>query len=109
MNADKWLVITQQWEIVNSTSPLPISSSQFKQELLVLMNDSKNNLWATRILNKINKLLDATTVDKYWNVIEDNEAQLKALKLLLQLQWIDSWPKVINLFNFPSQNENIRY
>ncbi len=85
-----------------------LSSSNFKQELASAILKEKN-LWVQRILLKIDKLLDAKTTDKQWNIIDDNESQIKALKLLLQLQWLDLWPKVINLFHLPSPNERIRY
>lgn len=96
--------------IYNWVKTLSPSSSNFKEELMVAMQQEEN-LWVKRILTKIDTLLDATTVDKFWNIIQDNAAQLKALELLLKLQWMDVWNKWINinLFNIPNPNEKLWY
>jgi hypothetical protein len=68
------------------------------------------NMWAKRILEKIDKLLDCTIVDKFWNVIPDNQSQIKALELLLKLQWMQVWGWWINLFiNIPWPNERLSH
>lgn len=86
-----------------------ISSNHFREELLVAMN-TEENLWAKRILTKVNELLDCTTVDKFWNTIPDNQSQLRALELLLKLQWMQVWGWWINLFiNMPWPNDKLNY
>jgi hypothetical protein len=49
-------------------------------------------------------------VDKFWNEIPDNQSQLKALELLLKVQWMDvGWWRVNLIFNMPPPNEPMRY
>ena len=100
-------------EIKKEETPSPdtslINIPDFKRELAIAISNNKH-LWTDRILKKIDSLLDATTTDKRWVIIPDNNAQIEALKLLLKLQWMNVWPTInFNLLHIPNPNEKLRY
>lgn len=112
MNTNQ-LITKEEYELLKS-NPDKLnelaSSDHFKKELKGLLSLNPEQLWPIRIIKKIDELLEATMVDKFWNEIPDNQSQLKALELLLKVQWMDvGWWRVNLIFNMPAPNEPMRY
>lgn len=85
-------------------------SKDIWKELLASL--SSKGVGSDKMAEKLNSLLDATTINNNWDVMTDNKVQLDTLKLLLKLHWADiSSNKIqINLFNnMPWKNDSLNY
>ncbi len=71
---------------------------------------SNIDVWWKELATKLKSLLSAKTLNAKWDEMDDNKAQLEALKLILKMHWLKMWWDInINLFNIPNPNERLKY
>ena len=90
---------------------LPVASQWIRQEVLLT---EMREAWITewRLAKTIWRLLDAKTMSHTWEIIEDNAAQIQAVKLALKvsgMKWMSDGPQIAIFNNIPSPNEPLRY
>lgn len=89
----------------------PIVSQWIEQNALLTEMRSAG-ITENKLARTIGRLLDAKTMSNSWEIIEDNAAQIQAVKLALKIsgmKWMSEWPQIAIFNNIPSPNEPLRY
>lgn len=99
-----------EMEVVNNHNA-PIVSQWIEQN--ALLSEMRNaGITENKLARTIGRLLDAKTMSNSWEVIEDNAAQIQAVKLALKIsgmKWMSEGPQIAIFNNIPSANEPLRY
>lgn len=86
------------------------SNNDFSKELLHEIVSWENSVDASEIASTLKSLLKAETKNAKWDVMDDNQVRLNALKLILQLNWIKTSQTNINIFNMiPPKWDKLNY
>lgn len=74
--------------------------------------DELNEIWvdSKMMAGKIKDWLRAKTLNAKWDVMEDHRAQQKAFEYIMKMKWVKmDWGMNINIFNFPSPDDKLKF
>lgn len=101
---------SMELEVVDHDN-LPVVS-QWIQQWVLLSEMREAGITEWRLARTIWRLLDAKTMSSTGEIIEDNAAQIQAVKLALKvgwMKWMSDGPQIAIFNNIPSANEPLRY